>query len=122
MLLGWAAGLLIVLVLPWFEPLIARSEVGILDRRDQWRAHGAPAPASSPVMLRWSLGAEQDPPALDTVSPATCSPSTPAHATPGPHTARPEHMPVTPSGSHRPPLADARPRGTTSTTHPMTGD
>ncbi|GAB2842680.1 phosphatase PAP2 family protein [Streptomyces deserti] len=57
-LLGWAAGLLILLALPWFEPLIARAEAWVLDRRDRprarWRArdgHGAPVPAGSPVVL-----------------------------------------------------------------------
>ncbi|MFI9548022.1 phosphatase PAP2 family protein [Streptomyces sp. NPDC052016] len=57
-LLGWAAGLLILLALPWFEPLIDHAEVWILDRhgrlRAWWRArdgHRAPAPAGSPVVL-----------------------------------------------------------------------
>ncbi|MFJ5731522.1 phosphatase PAP2 family protein [Streptomyces paradoxus] len=56
-LLGWAAGLLILLALPWFEPLIAHAEGWILDRGDQVRAlrrahdgHGAPAWAGSPVV------------------------------------------------------------------------
>ncbi|MFJ3164049.1 phosphatase PAP2 family protein [Streptomyces kanasensis] len=34
-LLGWAAGLLILLGLPWCEPLIARAEVMILSARDR---------------------------------------------------------------------------------------
>ncbi|MFJ8465023.1 phosphatase PAP2 family protein [Streptomyces swartbergensis] len=59
-LLGWAAGLLILLALPWFEPLIDRAEVWILDRGGQlrawWRAQDgpgapAPAPAGAPVVL-----------------------------------------------------------------------
>ncbi|MER6984475.1 phosphatase PAP2 family protein, partial [Streptomyces carpinensis] len=37
-LLGWAAGLLIMLALPWFEPLIARVETALFDLRDLWRA------------------------------------------------------------------------------------
>ncbi len=36
-LLGWAAGLLILLGLPWCEPLIARAEVSILSARDRLR-------------------------------------------------------------------------------------
>ena len=43
--LGWAAGLLILLALPWCEPLIARAEAAIFDLRDAWRSppsrHGA---------------------------------------------------------------------------------
>ncbi|GAB3112597.1 phosphatase PAP2 family protein [Streptomyces calidiresistens] len=42
-LLGWAAGLLILLALPWFEPLIARAEVRILTARDRLRARMAAA-------------------------------------------------------------------------------
>ncbi|AEN09104.1 MULTISPECIES: phosphatase PAP2 family protein [unclassified Streptomyces] len=37
-LLGWAAGLLIMLALPWFEPLITRAEIWILSVRASWRA------------------------------------------------------------------------------------
>ncbi|MFD5761333.1 phosphatase PAP2 family protein, partial [Streptomyces sp. NPDC127044] len=33
-LLGWAAGLLILLALPWCEPLIARAETGLFTLRD----------------------------------------------------------------------------------------
>jgi membrane-associated phospholipid phosphatase len=60
-LLGWAAGLSILLALPWFEPLIERADLWTLGRcnqlRAQWRARevrGAPAPATtgSPVVLR----------------------------------------------------------------------
>ncbi|MFJ6998239.1 phosphatase PAP2 family protein, partial [Streptomyces sp. NPDC003090] len=36
-LLGWAAGLLILLGLPWCEPLIGRAEVAILSARDRLR-------------------------------------------------------------------------------------
>ncbi|MEO3975438.1 phosphatase PAP2 family protein [Streptomyces sp. CAU 1734] len=46
-LLGWAAGLLILLALPWCEPPIRRTEAWILGRRDRWRerrrARGRPA-------------------------------------------------------------------------------
>jgi membrane-associated phospholipid phosphatase len=58
-LLGWAAGLLILLALPWFEPLIARAEAWILDLRDRRRTRATataplPAPAApvpAPVQL-----------------------------------------------------------------------
>ncbi|MFE0426604.1 phosphatase PAP2 family protein, partial [Streptomyces sp. NPDC058953] len=44
-LLGWAAGLLILLALPWCEPLIARAESRILERRDRWRARNRSLPS-----------------------------------------------------------------------------
>lgn len=44
-LLGWAAGLLILLALPWCEPLIGRVEDGILSLRDRLRVHRLPMPS-----------------------------------------------------------------------------
>ncbi|GLF96157.1 phosphatase PAP2 family protein [Streptomyces yaizuensis] len=48
-LLGWAAGLLILLALPWCEPLIGRAEVWLLARRDRvrerWRARRRHSPS-----------------------------------------------------------------------------
>jgi membrane-associated phospholipid phosphatase len=56
-LLGWAAGLLIILALPWFEPLITLGEAWIFEQREQWRARrfsalpaagtAAPAPGTA---------------------------------------------------------------------------
>ncbi len=49
--LRWAAGLLILLGLPWCEPLIARAEVRVLAARDRIRerlADRRPAPALAP--------------------------------------------------------------------------
>ncbi|WP_435613043.1 phosphatase PAP2 family protein [Streptomyces sp. bgisy159] len=54
-LLGWAAGLLILLALPWCEPLIARSEAWILALRDRLRdgrTGTAPAPVVVPLRAR----------------------------------------------------------------------
>ncbi|MGK5631018.1 phosphatase PAP2 family protein [Streptomyces sp. URMC 123] len=50
-LLGWAAGLLILLALPWFEPAIAWAEHWVLATRDRLRAGGPlfPVPASPPL-------------------------------------------------------------------------
>ncbi|WNF26257.1 phosphatase PAP2 family protein [Streptomyces sp. C11-1] len=63
-LLGWAAGLLILLALPWFEPLIARTEAWIFAMRQRWRERlggSRPEPAAEegpqPVLLPQSLGA-----------------------------------------------------------------
>jgi membrane-associated phospholipid phosphatase len=118
-LLGWAAGLLILLALPWFEPLIERAEVWIHDRRDQlralWRAHGghwALAPAGSPVVLG-RPPAEEEALARDTISSATRSPRVPAHPTPCLHTSHSER-PVTPASNRRPPDGDVTPCGTVS--------
>ncbi|MCS0638323.1 phosphatase PAP2 family protein [Streptomyces sp. LP05-1] len=47
-LLGWAAGLLILLGLPWCEPVIARAEALILAARERLRARRRSAP-SRPV-------------------------------------------------------------------------
>lgn len=44
-LLGWAAGLLILLALPWCEPLIGRAEAWIFAQREQWRARRRLAPS-----------------------------------------------------------------------------
>ncbi|WP_336111022.1 phosphatase PAP2 family protein [Streptomyces sp. PTD9-10] len=129
-LLGWAAGLLILLALPWFEPLIAKAETALFDLRDRWRARrGAtvPAPAvpvaPAPVLLKpRPLSAEQGvAPAREPVSPVRGS-RAPIHLAPGPHTARSERTPVTPAGSRRPPHADRLPRGTPQPARPLTGN
>ncbi|MFI8518275.1 phosphatase PAP2 family protein [Streptomyces sp. NPDC085481] len=129
-LLGWAAGLLILLALPWCEPLIAIAEAWILALRDrlreQLRARRRLVP-SLPVAgggLRPGLfpqrpgGAEE--PARETVGAGTARasaargaglPATPlaaprthhaAHHT-AHHAVRSERSPVGPAGSRRPP-------------------
>ncbi|MEV5147050.1 phosphatase PAP2 family protein [Streptomyces sp. NPDC052727] len=125
-LLGWAAGLLILLALPWFEPLIAKAELGLFDLRDGWRARrGLPAPEPAvpvtPVLLKpRNLPAEQPSPAREPVASTRTSRGL-AHLAPGPHTARSERTPVTPAGSRRPPHADRLPRGTSQPARPLTG-
>ncbi|MEU8586398.1 phosphatase PAP2 family protein [Streptomyces sp. NPDC048664] len=120
-LLGWAAGLLIMLALPWCEPLIARAETEILAVRDRSRSRRATAPVPAPVGAS-SVGAHpaalaahparnEDVPVLEPVGAARASRST-AHMAPGPHTSRGERTPVTPAGSRRPPHPDRLPRGT----------
>ncbi len=145
-LLGWIAGLLILLALPWFEPLIARAEAWIFSLRDTLRArYGrpalAPAPAAPPVatpVTTLRRPAEQATPhvpadgtaprrpaeepaaARDTSVVARSARSQP-HLAPGPHTTRSERSPVTPGGSRRPPHADRVPRTTTTSARPLTG-
>jgi membrane-associated phospholipid phosphatase len=128
-LLGWAAGLLILLALPWCEPFIARAETWIFDLRDRWRAgrgRTVPVPVpvpASPVVLKPRSAAAEDAPApeREPVSQVR-SPRTPIHLAPGPHTARSERTPVTPAGSRRPQHPERQPRGgTAQPARPLTG-
>ncbi|WP_338899095.1 phosphatase PAP2 family protein [Streptomyces sp. TG1A-60] len=121
-LLGWAAGLLILLALPWFEPLIARAEAWIFSLRDIWRDRGAlpaatPAPTPTPVCTA-SLRAPGDEPASvrDTgiAARAAHAPIVPLHLPSGPHLTRSERAPMTPIGTRRPPHADRVARNTAS--------
>lgn len=114
-LLGWAAGLLILLALPWCEPLIGRAEAWILGQRERWRArrrlapslpvatggprpgmvprHAPPEPAEAPA--REPVGA------VGTLAGAGGR-STAQLTQQRPHTARSERTPLTPSGHRRP--------------------
>jgi len=119
--LGWIAGLLILLALPWFEPLIARAEERIFDLRARWRdrrrgAVPAGGPVGRPVVLRpLTDRADAAPDPVPTGRPAS---RPPACLAPGPHTTRAERSPVTPAGSRRPPHPERHPRGTTPVTRP----
>ncbi|MEU1056394.1 phosphatase PAP2 family protein [Streptomyces sp. NPDC005876] len=116
-ILGWIAGLLILLALPWCEPLIARSEAWLLGLRDRWTSRPG-RPATTPVVLAPAV-TDQDAPAREPVSTAR---SRGAHLAPGPHTARSERTPVTPAGSRRPtPHSDRHPRGTAPAARPLSG-
>ncbi|MFI6286195.1 phosphatase PAP2 family protein [Streptomyces sp. NPDC051018] len=113
-LLGWAAGLLILLALPWCEPLIGRTEAWIFARREQWRARRRLAP-SLPVAaggprpaLVVPRGPVEEKPAREPVGamggmPGPSGRSTAQLAPQRSHTVRSERSPVTPSGSRRPP-------------------
>ncbi|GAB2326093.1 phosphatase PAP2 family protein [Streptomyces variabilis] len=120
-LLGWAAGLLILLALPWFEPLIARTEARIFAVRDRLgdrRGTKAPvpAPADGPVVVRPLT--ERPAGTVHEPVPAGRAARSPVHLAPGPHTSRAERSPVTPAGSRRPQHTDRHPRGTTSAPRP----
>lgn len=136
-LLGWAAGLLILLALPWFEPLITRAEAWVFSVREQWRQRrraGAPVPVAADVppavllpqsIASESVAAEDGGPGPGAAT-GTGQPSghpgqgtrSRAHAS---HPVRSERTPVTPAGSRRPPHAERTPRGNTSPARPMTG-
>ncbi|NJQ01342.1 phosphatase PAP2 family protein [Streptomyces zingiberis] len=48
-LLGWIAGLVVLLALPWCEPLIAAANDWLLDTRDRLKAGRRPAPLPFPI-------------------------------------------------------------------------
>jgi membrane-associated phospholipid phosphatase len=123
-LLGWAAGLLILLALPWFEPLIAGAEVRILALRDRLRSrHAAPVPTPAPVgtpsLVTQRAATDEQVPVREPVG-AARAPRSPVYLAPGPYTTRAERTPVTPVGSRRPPHSDRASRGTASA-RPLAG-
>ncbi len=128
-LLGWAAGLLILLALPWFEPLIARTETYVFAVREQWRERRragrpalAPEAVPQPVLLPQSLAAEG--PSLAVVPSAPAGHPAPgararAHGT---HPVRSERPPTTGAGARRPPAhLEHGPRSAAGPARPMTG-
>ncbi|WP_328722508.1 phosphatase PAP2 family protein [Streptomyces sp. NBC_00247] len=132
-LLGWAAGLLVLLALPWTEPLITRTEQLILAGRERWRQRGSRgAGISVPVATgghRPALPfAGADGPAaapggteaVPGLMPAGAS----ARTRPAPHGAHPlraERSPGAPAGSRRPSHPGGPPRGATTPARPMSG-
>ncbi|WP_159766520.1 phosphatase PAP2 family protein [Streptomyces sp. HM190] len=118
-LLGWAAGLLILLALPWFEPLISRAEAWIFSLRDAWRDRRTTAPAPAPAPVGTSTlrtPGEEAASVRDTgiAARAPHAPIVPLHLPSTPHLTRSERSPVTPLGHRRPPHADRMTRGTSS--------
>ncbi|MFF7300949.1 phosphatase PAP2 family protein [Streptomyces sp. NPDC008265] len=126
-LLGWSAGLLIMLALPWFEPLIARTEAYVFDVREALRRRAEtgrmPAPvvaALTPLLSaggKWQLrpaaeGAGEPAPAQAPAAPSGTAAAAPGGHSPAPrpaahtagrqHVIRSERTPVTPAGSRRP--------------------
>ncbi|MFJ7067453.1 phosphatase PAP2 family protein [Streptomyces sp. NPDC101115] len=129
-LLGWAAGLLILLALPWCEPVLAVAEAWILGVRDRLReqlrsrrrlvpslpvAGGGPLPghlfpprpgAEEPVREAVGAGSGRGTAARGTARPGQplAAPRTahPSHHA-GHHAVRSERGPVGQAGSRRPP-------------------
>ncbi|ELP63111.1 phosphatase PAP2 family protein [Streptomyces turgidiscabies] len=129
--LGWVAGLLVLLALPWCEPMITRAETWILEQRDRRRVRGAspapvPARVGTPAMRTPHATAGQEATARENTAPAahlSRPPAHPAHPAPHPHASRSERTPVTPAGSRRPPHADRAPRATGNpSTRPLPGN
>jgi membrane-associated phospholipid phosphatase len=118
-LLGWAAGLLILLALPWFEPAMARVEEWISNGWGRFRARSrAPLAASVadpplPPRLtgdgpgRETVGAGSRGVASSSAGAATAATGPaaagPLHAHGRPPTGRNERTPLSPAGSRRPP-------------------
>ncbi len=126
-LLGWAAGLLVLLALPWFEPLIGRTEAVVFAVREKLRAARRRNAARTPVPVgvtpalfppehsRPSGGGEDS--QLEPVgfaARATGATRVATHPTSlqRAHGPRSDRTPAAPAGSRRPPHADRAPRGT----------
>ncbi|GAA2808575.1 phosphatase PAP2 family protein [Streptomyces showdoensis] len=121
-LLGWAAGLLILLALPWCEPVIAVAEAWILGLRDRLReqlrarrrlvpslpvAAGGPVPGLFPQRptgaeepVREKVGAGSGRAAAGRAAGLPTPPLAPPRTH---HAVRSERSPVGPAGSRRPP-------------------
>ncbi|MFP3990307.1 phosphatase PAP2 family protein [Streptomyces sp. E11-3] len=121
-LLGWAAGVLILLTLPWFEPLIDRTEAAIFRLRDRVRAQRAagraPAPVCAPALVPQRPGAGDSTLAHEPVATVRTYRHT-THLTQHAHAVRSERAPATQAGSRRPPQAERVARATP--THPVAG-
>ncbi|NJP67833.1 phosphatase PAP2 family protein [Streptomyces sp. ventii] len=119
-LLGWAAGLLILLALPWFEPLLDRIEMRVLTDRDRlWERFSLREPkraqAVAPVTVGVRGGREvedardtESAPVLNGLRPARYG-AHPYRPATGP---RPTGPPAHPGGAHpgagdRPPVSPA---------------
>ncbi|MEU7552677.1 phosphatase PAP2 family protein [Streptomyces sp. NPDC044571] len=148
-LLGWSAGLLIMLALPWFEPLIAGVEAWVFEMRERQRrrleAGTVPAPVAAlltPLLSaggKWQLrpaaaaagaGGDRQPVAVPVAAstPAAATPAghaptpRPAAHLPGrPHLIRSERTPLTPAGSRRPAHTERAAAARGTATRPATG-
>ncbi|MFI6684678.1 phosphatase PAP2 family protein [Streptomyces sp. NPDC050485] len=127
-LLGWAAGLLILLALPWMEPLIARAEAFVFAVREKVRERRrtrvatapVPVPARTvPAMLPQRGHDEDGAPEREPVGAASGRGSSrPLPARPY-QPARSERPPVVPAGTRRPPHTERSPR--TAPARPLGG-
>lgn len=134
-LLGWAAGLLILLALPWFEPLISKVEDALFALRDRLRARqrrrtgavraartgGAPAPGQGRRAGRRDAGAGRVRARRPAPDPSGAGP---AHHSLGAHPGHPGGQP--PSAARRGPAPARRLPGraplTAGSALPDTGD
>ncbi|MEU3462357.1 phosphatase PAP2 family protein [Streptomyces sp. NPDC006733] len=110
-LLGWAAGLLVLLALPWFEPAMAWAEEFLVAAWNRLRSGSdlVPVPARAlgqrPGLVTQRTSKAGSPPALEPVgATAGTHPAVTPHAPGRPPATRHERTPVTPTGSRRPPV------------------
>ncbi|MFG1807273.1 phosphatase PAP2 family protein [Streptomyces sp. NPDC049040] len=121
-LLGWAAGLLILLALPWFEPAMAWAEDFLTGswarRRDRSRSlarQTMPAAALARQQEDSADGTQAARPSVAASSATTPAGTATAPGANTPHppirppTGRHERTPSTPAGSRRPPVERPRP-------------
>ncbi|MFJ6796357.1 phosphatase PAP2 family protein [Streptomyces sp. NPDC091268] len=143
-LLGWSAGLLILLALPWCEPLIAAVEAYVFGLRERLRrrmeAGQVPAPLTGVLVPLLSAGgkwqfrgpvATAEPVVEPVGQPAPTGAGLPAghspaprpavHLTSRPHLIRSERTPVTPVGSRRPAHTDRAPARGAAAARPVAG-
>jgi membrane-associated phospholipid phosphatase len=110
-LLGWAAGMLVLLALPWCEPALAAVEEYMFAIWARWRAPAATTVAAAPLPpLAGPRPAEDEPSSPTTVGVGRAQNAVP-HQAARPHNARHERTPITPVPSRRPP-AERAPRPT----------
>ncbi|MEU9123065.1 phosphatase PAP2 family protein [Streptomyces sp. NPDC048506] len=125
-LLGWAAGLLVLLAMPWLEPGVTWVEdrlMGIILRlwlrlRPDSLRGPLPVGPLAPGVSRQRIAPDGEVLVRETIAAGTGGRSTtrppdgwPHHPS-RPYTIRSERTPVTPAGSRRPPHADRVPRTT----------
>ncbi|MTE18381.1 phosphatase PAP2 family protein [Streptomyces sp. TRM43335] len=109
-LLGWASGLLILLALPWFEPLLARVEAYLLGHWYRFRSAPAARPRSAGDRVPPVAGSPGAPKARPVTAPLPTAASHPGragdprHHPPhtGRHPARADRSPTAPGGGRRP--------------------
>ncbi|MEU9028414.1 phosphatase PAP2 family protein [Streptomyces sp. NPDC048383] len=115
-LLGWTAGLLIMLALPWFEPLIARAEAWVFELREMLRRRleegRIPEPVAAALTPLLSAGGKWQPrraggsgaPAAPPVAAPVAAPVVAQVAAPAPATAAPAgHSPALRPATHASP-------------------
>ncbi|MCT9093151.1 phosphatase PAP2 family protein [Streptomyces sp. ASQP_92] len=128
-LLGWAAGLLILLALPWVEPLIARAEAFVFavreKVRERRRTRGASVPVPVPAPVAPAMVPQRGHDADDALvrepvgaAAGSRGPGRPLPARPH-QPARSERPPVVPPGTRRSPHAERSPR--TAPARPLGG-
>lgn len=129
-LLGWAAGLLILLALPWFEPAMARAEdVLVAAWRRMRERSGSPAqlsPVAGPALVAQRSAEDDGEPSRETVGAGsrggvTAIGSTPSAASGGTATAAAASAPASGATTSTTPAAGPYPQGRPPAGRPPAG-